>query len=159
MRDRRPVGVSVAARNPGASAERPPFRGGMFDRLEISVVPSGPRFRAHLRFLVNGEDLVIGAVGAGGRGLFAVDGPASGGLGPLRGTGEALRVELGEPECSGGCCGFLSVVVQRFGGVAQWSDWQVPYGEVAPPELHFDADRYDAELARMGAGSGRLAAS
>lgn len=133
---------------------RPTYCGRMVDRLAISVVSPGPRFGACLRFLVNGEDVV----GEGGRGLFAV-GPAGAELGPLRGTGEALRVELGEPECSGGCCAFLSVVVQRFGGVVQWSDWQVPYGEVAPPELHFDADRYDAELARVDAGPGRPGAS
>ncbi|MGW4037105.1 hypothetical protein ACWEIM_12590 [Streptomyces sp. NPDC004778] len=126
----------------------------MFDRLEISVVSPGPRFGAYLRFLVNGEDVVTEAVGEGGRGLLAV-GSAGAELGPLRGTGEALRVELGEPECSGVCCGFLSVVVQRFGGVVQWSDWQVPYAEVAPPEFHFDADQYDAELARVDAGAER----
>ncbi|GAA5023196.1 hypothetical protein GCM10025734_80110 [Kitasatospora paranensis] len=74
------------------------------------------------------------------------------GLGPLRATGEPERVELGEPECTGGCCGFLSVLVQRCGGVVQWSDWEMPYiGTTRPPEFHFDADAYDAELARAGA--------
>ncbi|MGW8487673.1 hypothetical protein [Streptomyces sp. NPDC055886] len=132
----------------------------MFDRLEISLVPPGPRFRAHLRILVNGEDVVAGSVGEGGRGPLVADVlPAGGGLGLLWATGEARRVELGEPECSGGCCGFLSVVVQRFGGVVQWSDWQVPYEEVAPPEFHFDAERYDAELARVDVGRGRAGAS
>ncbi|MFI7324565.1 hypothetical protein ACIBQ3_07750 [Streptomyces rubiginosohelvolus] len=80
-------------------------------------------------------------------------------LGPLRGTGEALRVELGEPECLGVCRGFLPVVVQRFGGIVQWSDWQVPYAESAPPEFHFDADQYHAELARVDAGAGRSGVS
>ncbi|MFE7139401.1 hypothetical protein ACFVAG_16775 [Streptomyces sp. NPDC057644] len=132
----------------------------MFDRLEISVVPSGPRFGAHLRILVNGEDVVAGAVGDEGRGPLVADVlPAGGGPGLLWATGEARRVELGEPECSGGCCGFLTVVVQRFGGVVQWSDWQVPYEEVAPPEFPFDAERYDAELARVDAGPGRIGAS
>ncbi|MGW3580533.1 hypothetical protein ACWDM8_04325 [Streptomyces rubiginosohelvolus] len=125
----------------------------MVDRLEISVVSPGPRFGAYLRFLVNGEDVVAGAVGEGGRGLFAV-GPAGAELGPLLGSGEALRVELGEPECSGVCCGVLSVVVQRFGGIVQWSDWQVPYAESAPPEFHFDADQYDAELDRVDTRAG-----
>ncbi|MFF2227056.1 hypothetical protein ACFVV7_27485 [Streptomyces globisporus] len=130
----------------------------MADRLEINVVPSGPRFSAHLRFLANGEDVVSEAVGEGGRGLFAV-GPVGAELGPLRGTGEALRVELGEPECSGVCCGFLSVVVQRFGDIVQWSDWQVPYAEVAPPEFHFDADQYDSEMARVDTRAGRSGVS
>ncbi|MFB7045110.1 hypothetical protein ACFCX7_03055 [Streptomyces microflavus] len=41
----------------------------MFDRLEIKVLPPGPRYEAQLRFWVNGEDVVAGAVGegAGGR--------------------------------------------------------------------------------------------
>ncbi|MDX2917770.1 MULTISPECIES: hypothetical protein [Streptomyces] len=130
----------------------------MVDRLEISVVSRGPRFGAHLRFLVNGEDVITGTVGEGGRGLFAV-GPVGAQLGPLRGTGEAVRVELGEPECSGACCGFLSVIVQRFGGIVQWSDWQVPDGESAPPEFHFDAGQYDAEPARVDAEPGRPGAS
>ncbi|MEU6548681.1 hypothetical protein ABZ915_00120 [Streptomyces sp. NPDC046915] len=56
-------------------------------------------------------------------------------------------MELGEPECTGGCCGFLSVVVQRLGDIVQWSDWEVPYAPAAlPPEFHFDAGQYDAEL-------------
>ncbi|MGW6721803.1 hypothetical protein [Streptomyces sp. NPDC054995] len=132
----------------------------MFDRLEISVLPRGCRFPPGLRILVNGEDVVAGAVGDGGRGPLVADAlPAGGGPGVLWATGEARRVELGEPECSGGCCGFLSVVVQRFGGVVQWSDWQVPYEEVAPPEFHFDAERYDAELARVDVGTGRFGAS
>ncbi|MEV5578783.1 hypothetical protein AB0L39_09500 [Streptomyces parvus] len=132
----------------------------MVDRLEISVVPPGPRFGAWLRFLVKGEDVVAGAVGDGGRGPLVADVlPAGGGPGLLWATGEARRVELGEPECSGACCGFLSVVVQRFGDIVQWSDWQVPYAESAPPEFHFDADQYDAELARVDTGAGRSGAS
>ncbi|MFD5204093.1 hypothetical protein ACFWM7_29010 [Streptomyces sp. NPDC058375] len=132
----------------------------MFDRLEISVLPRDRRFPPSLRILVNGEDVVAGAVGDGGRGPLVADVlPAGGGPWLLWATGEARRVELGEPECSRGCCGFLTVVVQRFGGIVQWSDWQVPYEEVAPPEFHFGAERYDAELARVDAGTGRLGAS
>ncbi|MGV9639972.1 hypothetical protein [Streptomyces sp. NPDC003514] len=59
-------------------------------------------------------------------------------------------MELGEPECTGGCCGYLSVVVQRFGEVVQWSDWEVPYAPApTPPEFHFEASWYDAEVARV----------
>ncbi|MFE7615040.1 hypothetical protein [Streptomyces sp. NPDC057496] len=121
----------------------------MFDRLEIRVLPPGPRFGAQLRFLVNGEDVVEGAVGEGGRGPFAADVLPIGDPSSLQATSEARRVELGEPECTGGCCGFLSVVVQRFGDIVQWSDWQVPYAPAAPPpEFHFDGSQYDTELAR-----------
>ncbi|MFB7400883.1 hypothetical protein ACFCZR_11985 [Streptomyces rubiginosohelvolus] len=43
----------------------------------------------------------------------------------------------------------------RFGCIVQWSDWQVPYAEPAPPEFHFDADQYDAELDRVDTRAGR----
>ncbi|MFH9264424.1 hypothetical protein ACH4KN_09200 [Streptomyces sp. NPDC017546] len=124
----------------------------MFDHLEVGVLPRGRRYSARLRILVNGEDVVAGAVGEGGRGPLVADALPAGGPGLLWATGEARRVMLGEPECGGGCCGFLSVVVQRLGGIVQWSGWKVPYGEDAPLEFHFDAERYDAELGRWGGG-------
>ncbi|MEJ8639763.1 hypothetical protein [Streptomyces sp. MS2.AVA.5] len=128
----------------------------MFDRLEIRVLPPGPRFAAQLRLWVNGEDMIAGAVRDGGRGPFAADVLPAGGPSLLRATSEARRLELGEPECTGGCCGTLSVVVQRFGGIVQWSDWElprdVPYTPAPPPpEFHFDAGQYDAEVARAEA--------
>ncbi|WP_327722203.1 hypothetical protein OG381_47615 [Streptomyces sp. NBC_00490] len=128
----------------------------MFDRLEIRVLPPGPRFAAQLRFWVNGEDLVEEAVGEGGRGPYAADALPAGRPSPLRATGEARRLELGEPDCTGGCCGFLTVVVQRFGEIVQWSNWEVPseaHTRVPnpPPGLHFDASQYDAEVARSEA--------
>ncbi|MGW4697042.1 hypothetical protein ACWEO1_32205 [Kitasatospora cineracea] len=76
--------------------------------------------------------------------------PAAGD-GPLRATGEARRVELGEPECTGGCCGYLAAVVRRHGALVVWSDWETPADEPAPPDFHFDARQYDAELARATA--------
>lgn len=124
----------------------------MFDRLEIRVLPPGPRFAAQLRFWGNGEDIVEGAVGERGRGPFVAAALPIGHPSQLQATSEARRVELGEPECTGGCCGFLSVVVQRFGNIVQWSDWQVPYAPAAPqPEFHFDGSQYDTALARAEA--------
>ncbi|MER6420149.1 hypothetical protein [Streptomyces sp. NPDC001137] len=124
----------------------------MFDRLEIRVVPPGPRFAAQVRFWVNGEDVIEGPVGEGGRGPFAADLLPAGRPSLLRATGEARRLEVGEPQCTGGCCGFLSVVVQRFKDVVQWSDWEVPQAPASPPtEFHFDAGQYDAEVARAEA--------
>lgn len=125
----------------------------MFDRLEVTALPPGPRFSAQVRFWVNGKDVVEATVGEGGRGPYAADALPADRLSPLRATDEARRLELGEPECTGGCCGFLSVVVQRLGGIVQWSDWEVPWAGPAsmpspPPDLHFDAHRYDAEVAR-----------
>ncbi|GAA2390082.1 hypothetical protein GCM10010420_12210 [Streptomyces glaucosporus] len=128
----------------------------MFDRLEIRVMPPGPRFAAQVRFWVNGEDVVEGTVGEGGRGPYAAVALPADRPSPLRATGEARRLELGEPECTGGCCGFLTVAVQRFGEIVQWSDWEVPWegGTAAPcppPEFHFDARQYDTEVARAEA--------
>ncbi|MEU2110099.1 hypothetical protein [Streptomyces sp. NPDC019507] len=128
----------------------------MFDRLEIRVLPPGPRFAAQLRLWVNGEDVVEAAVGEGGRGPYAADALPAGHPSPLRATSDARRLELGEPDCTGGCCGFLTVVVQRFEEIVQWSDWEVPLGTgmtapYPPPELHFDAHQYDAEVARVEA--------
>ena len=120
----------------------------MFDRLEISVLPPGSRFAAQLRLRVNGEDVVEQAAGHEARGPLATEALLVGSPNSLHATGEERRVELGEPECTGGCCGFLSVVVQRLGGIVQWSDWQVPSGGTRPPEFHFEASQYDAELVR-----------
>ncbi|WP_329456781.1 hypothetical protein [Streptomyces sp. NBC_01497] len=128
----------------------------MFDRLEITLLPRGARFAAQVRFWVNGEDVVAGAVHEGGRGPLAADVLPAGRPSPLRATSEGRRLELGEPECTGDCCGFLSVVVQRFMEVVQWSDWEVPWEgahpAAPPPEFHFDAGQYDAEVARAEAG-------
>ncbi|MER5402401.1 hypothetical protein [Streptomyces sp. NPDC002599] len=131
----------------------------MFDRLEIKVLPPGPRFPAQLRFWVNGEDVVEKAVGEGGRGPYAADALPADCPGSLRATGEARRTELGEPDCTGGCCGSLTVVVQRFGEIVQWSDWEVPWAAHTPtprplPEFHFDASQYDAEVARAESDRG-----
>ncbi|MFF2410249.1 hypothetical protein [Streptomyces sp. NPDC058092] len=128
----------------------------MFDCLEIRVLPPGPRFAAQVRFWVNGEDVVEETVGEGGRGPYATDVLPADCPSPLRATSEARRLELGGPDCTGGCCGFLTVVMQRSGEIAQWSDWEVPWeGQSAmpyrPPELHFDASQYDAEVARAEA--------
>ncbi|MFF6776555.1 hypothetical protein ACFY8W_23775 [Streptomyces sp. NPDC012637] len=125
----------------------------MFDRLEIKALPRGPRFAPTLRFWVNGEDVVDEPVGVGGRGPYAADLLPPDRPSLLRATGKARRLRMGEPECTGGCCGFLSVVVRRFGEIVQWSDWEVPgpAHTSAPrplPELHFDASVYDAEVAR-----------
>lgn len=126
----------------------------MFDRLEITTLSPGPRFPAQLRFWVNGEDVVERALGPGGRGPLAVEALPIGLPSALRATSEPRRVRLGEPECTEGCCGSLSVVVQRMGNVVQWSGWQVPHGEGRLLEFDFDANEYDAEVARTEADSG-----
>ncbi|MDG9688278.1 hypothetical protein QC334_37075 [Streptomyces sp. DH18] len=120
----------------------------MFNRLEVSVLPPDSRWAAQLSFRIDGAEVVAAAVGEGGRGPFAAEALSADGPGPLWATDEGRRVVLGEPECTGGCCGYLSVFVQRHGGSVEWSDWQVPVDEARPPVFHFDADQYDAELTR-----------
>jgi hypothetical protein len=120
----------------------------MFNRLEVSASPPGPRWAAQLQFRIDGEEVVAEAVGEGGRGPFAEEALPADGHGSLWATGEGRRVVMGEPECTGGCCGYLSVFVQRHGGMVEWSDWQVPMDKVRPPAFCFDVDQYDAELTR-----------
>lgn len=70
---------------------------------------------------------------------------------PFPGLRGAVRAGAGQPALSTprGCCGFLSVVVQRFGDIVQWSDWEVPHAPApSPPEFRFDAGQYEAEVAR-----------
>lgn len=123
----------------------------MFDRLEISFQAASFESHRLVRLCVDGEDVVEEGAGPGARGLgvdrmFPLGAPS-----PLRATPEPRRVDLGEPDCTGGCCGFLSAVVQRHGDVVQWTEWLVPAGESRPPELDFEADAYDAELDRAEA--------
>ena len=120
----------------------------MFNRLEVSALPPGPRWAAQLQFRIDGEEVVAEAVGEGGRGPLAEEVLPADGHGSLWATGEGRRVVMGEPECTGGCCGYLSVFVQRHGGMVDWSDWQVPMDKVRPPAFCFDVDQYDAELTR-----------
>ncbi|MCW8103205.1 hypothetical protein [Streptomyces tauricus] len=120
----------------------------MFNRLEVSVLPPGSRWAAQFSFRIDGEEVVAAAIGEGGRGPFAEEALPAGGPGPLWATSEGRRAVLGEPKCTGGCCGYLSVFVQRHGGIVEWSDWQVPVDVARLPAFHFDADQYDAELTR-----------
>ncbi|WP_371648388.1 hypothetical protein OG965_01880 [Streptomyces sp. NBC_00224] len=101
-----------------------------------------------MRLWVDGCDVVEAAVHEGGRGPFARDVLRMDRPSPLAASRTGRRLRLGEPECTGGCCGFLSAVVQRCGGMVVWSGWEGPYGDRLPLGFHFDAEQYDAELAR-----------
>ncbi|RPE29116.1 hypothetical protein [Kitasatospora cineracea] len=122
----------------------------MFNRLEIEV-RAGVRSAAEVRVRVDGEDLVDATAGPDGFGAHAPWLLPAAGDGPLRATGEARRVELGEPACTGGCCGYLAAVVRRHGALVVWSDRETPADEPGLPDFHFDARQYDAELARATA--------
>ncbi|MFE4370853.1 hypothetical protein ACFRMN_21920 [Streptomyces sp. NPDC056835] len=59
---------------------------------------------------------------------------------------------LSEPECGAGCCGAVCATVHRTGGLVIWSHWEnTGAGGIVLPEVRFDSDRYDAELARGAA--------
>ncbi|SFE74658.1 hypothetical protein SAMN05216251_10545 [Actinacidiphila alni] len=120
----------------------------MFDHLEIAVLPPGPRYPPQVRLLVNGEDVLDPAVGPDGRGPLAADLWPPHGPGPLAATDVPRRVELGAPACTGGGCGFLTVVVHRIDTVVQWYDWQPPDHMTRPLACDFDAAQYDTALAR-----------
>ncbi|MFG2722876.1 hypothetical protein ACGFW5_31945 [Streptomyces sp. NPDC048416] len=120
----------------------------MFNRLAMNVLPPGSRWGCQVRFWVDGRDVVEAALDADGRGPLAPQVLRADRPGPLAATGEARRLRLGEPVCTGGCCGFLTAVVQRCGGLVVWSDWEGPYQDQLPLDFHFEAEQYDAELAR-----------
>ncbi|MEV7215325.1 hypothetical protein AB0O31_19780 [Kitasatospora cineracea] len=122
----------------------------MLNRLEIEV-RTGVRPPAEARVRVDGQDLVDATAGPDGFGAHAPWLLPAAGDGPLRATGEARRVELGEPECTGGCCGYLAAVVRRHGALVLWSDWETPADGPGLPDFRFDARQYDAELARATA--------
>ncbi|MFD5461922.1 hypothetical protein ACFWIQ_03710 [Kitasatospora sp. NPDC127059] len=122
----------------------------MFDHLDV-LLPEPEDHWPQVRFLVNGEDVIEGSVGPDGRGRSPMaQFPAVGASG-LRATDEPRRVNLGEPACDGGCCGYLSAVVQRIGEVVLWTDWELPVGATRPLEYAFEAARYEAELDRAEA--------
>ncbi|MER7667128.1 hypothetical protein ABTY61_01530 [Kitasatospora sp. NPDC096128] len=122
----------------------------MFDHLEIRPAERGARWPL-ARLLVNAEDVIAESVGPEGRSrslsaLFPLTRPS-----PLRAGRRPRRVNLGEPDCTGGCCGYLSAVVQRIGDVVLWSDWELPVDATRPLEYTFEAARYEAELDRAEA--------
>ncbi|MFF4342574.1 hypothetical protein ACFY00_21920 [Kitasatospora sp. NPDC001540] len=122
----------------------------MFNHLRIDVLRS-ERCTAEVRVRVDGADLVADTTGPGGFGGYAPLLLPATGEGPLRAGAEARRVLLGEPECTGDCCGYLAASVRRHDGLVVWSDWETPGDEPRLPDFRFDARRYDAELARATA--------
>ncbi|MFE1320635.1 hypothetical protein [Kitasatospora phosalacinea] len=122
----------------------------MFNHLRIDVLAS-EHWTAEVRVRVDGADLVADTTGPGGFGAYAPLLLPATGESPLRAGTEPRRVLLGEPECTGDCCGHLAVSVRRHGDLVIWSDWETPGDEPHPPDFHFDAHPYDTELARARA--------
>ncbi|MEU7166210.1 hypothetical protein AB0A70_16410 [Streptomyces morookaense] len=68
---------------------------------------------------------------------------------PLEAAEVPHQILMAEAECGSGCCGFISVTIQRRGAHVIWSDWENTTGDCENiPEFRFDAGQYDAELAR-----------
>lgn len=105
---------------------------------------------AEVRPLIDGRDVLAeihpgGVASCSRRDWF---GPAE--EWPLAARAEPRRIELSNNDCYTGCCGGVFVTIQRQGDRVVWSSWEntsdvrVP----VPADVHFDAARYDAELAR-----------
>ncbi|MFF5638818.1 hypothetical protein [Streptomyces sp. NPDC012825] len=126
-----------------------------FNVLSLRHVPADPeswRAAARIRLLVDGVDVVETIHPDSDSSLFheMLIGPPE--TWPLRAGDEPRRVELSNDHCVTDCCGGVFVTVERCGGLVVWTwentnDIRVPL----PPDSHFDADRYDAELDRFAA--------
>ncbi|MFC0598840.1 hypothetical protein [Streptomyces palmae] len=74
---------------------------------------------------------------------------------PLAVAEEPRRVMITEPTCTAGCCGALYVTLRREGDQVVWDGWENTSDTTAvPPEFRFDAEQYEAELARAAADRG-----
>ncbi|MFI8419109.1 hypothetical protein [Streptomyces sp. NPDC085479] len=113
-------------------------------RIEVAVADPVEPHPVETRVLVDGRPLLPEAF-AQGRGDTPeplLDG------GALRADTRPRDVRLGVTSCAEECCGALYVTVRREGAHVVWSDWRRPGRPPALPEYRFDADAYDAEIAR-----------
>ncbi|WP_037884120.1 MULTISPECIES: hypothetical protein [unclassified Streptomyces] len=70
---------------------------------------------------------------------------------PLAAADEPRRVELSNNDCVTDCCGGIFVTIRRRADRVEWTGWENTVDVRVPVPLgdfHFDAARYDAELAR-----------
>ncbi|MFI0912469.1 hypothetical protein [Streptomyces abikoensis] len=74
---------------------------------------------------------------------------------PLAASEADTRVMMAAAECSSTCCGSVWVTIRREGSHVLWEDWENSGDDgKLPPAFRFDADQYDAELARATAARG-----
>uniref|UniRef100_UPI00278C19E3 hypothetical protein n=1 Tax=Streptomyces venezuelae TaxID=54571 RepID=UPI00278C19E3 len=118
-------------------------------RLRIEVAVADPRDAdgVETRLLVDGRPLVPEAFERGPgeppERLLA--------NGALRAGPEPREVRIAEAYCTEGCCGALHVTVRRECAHVVWDGWRRPGAPSGWPDLpayRFDADAYDAEIAR-----------
>ncbi|MFB7042352.1 hypothetical protein [Streptomyces sp. NPDC056294] len=129
-----------------------------FNVLSLRHVPADPRSwrsAARIRVLVDGADVVETIHPDSDSSLFheMLIGPPE--TWPLRAGSEPRRVELSNNCCVTDCCGGVFVTIERSGGLVVWTWENTDDIRVRlPPDSHFDADRYDAELDRFVADHG-----
>ncbi|MFB7511692.1 hypothetical protein [Streptomyces sp. NPDC056144] len=134
------------ANTPAVPSETPRLR------IEVTVADPGDPDVVETRLLVDGRPLVP---------AFFGHGPAEPPErllddGALRADSEPREVRLAEAYCTEGCCGALYVTVRREGAHVVWDGWRRPNTPSRPPlglpeapvAYRFDADAYDAEIAR-----------
>ncbi|MER5633343.1 hypothetical protein [Streptomyces nitrosporeus] len=127
----------------------PPVR---LSTFALRQVPA-PDYWAQVRPWVDGGDLLAG-LHPGGLSSFSHRdflGPARDR--PFAATGRPRRIELSDNDCVPACCGGVFVTVRRQDDRVVWSSWENTHDSRAPlpGSLHFDAARYDGELARAAA--------
>ncbi|MGW8360413.1 hypothetical protein ACWGK1_07605 [Streptomyces wedmorensis] len=116
-------------------------------RIEVAVADPGDPDVVETRFLVDGRPLVPSVFGRGPGG--SPEALLAGGA--LRAGPAPKEVRLAEAYCTEDCCGALYVTVRREGAHVVWDGWRrpgMPPGLPTPRAYRFDADAYDAEIAR-----------
>ncbi|MFH8255820.1 hypothetical protein [Streptomyces roseolus] len=113
-------------------------------RIEVAVAdPAGPT-AVETRILVDGRPILPLAFpqGRGDTPERLID------SGALRAGDEPRPVRLGVTSCAEACCGALYATVRREGPHVVWDGWRRPGRPPELPAYRFDADAYDAEIAR-----------
>ncbi|MFB6828112.1 hypothetical protein [Streptomyces hydrogenans] len=113
-------------------------------RIEVAVADPAGAEAVETRFLVDGRPILpaIFPQGVGDTPEELVD------SGSLRPGPTPRPMRLGVTSCAEACCGALYATVRREGRHVVWSDWRRPGRSPELPEYRFDADAYDAEVAR-----------
>lgn len=123
----------------------------MTNRLTLDVIdPDVSDWgQVELVILVDGEDIISPVFDRGPReDPDRLLGPGS----PLLAAGQPHEVRLAEATCTEGCCGALYTRVRRDNDQIIWDHWRNPQADhVDLGVLRFDADQYQAELARAHA--------
>jgi hypothetical protein len=129
-----------------ADALRPPTGPASSPLFQIKVVTPDPFRRGDVetRILVDGRPVIAAAFDKGPP--FPPETLCS--RGQLHADTQPREVRLAEAYCTEGCCGALYVTVVRDSDTVIWRNWRGHTSTTAPPDMHFDAAQYDAEIVR-----------